>query len=70
MSDMGFKTKCCLVTVAVVAVFAFWYYWGSSRTPAAQPPLMSLTPDNLDTFRRAFDDSGDRTRLVLLLSPT
>jgi hypothetical protein len=48
----------------------YWYYWGSSRTPPGQPPLTSLTPGNLDQFRRVFNDAADRIRLVLLLSPT
>jgi len=53
-----------------LALSVFWYYWGSTRTPRGQPPLTSLTPSNLDQFKRQFNDAADRTRLVLLLSPT
>ena len=55
---------------AVLALGAFWYYWGSTRTPQGQPPPTSLTSNNPDQFKREFDDAADRTRLVLLLSPT
>jgi len=65
--------KSKFIVLGVVAALAFgvyWYYWGSSRTPQGQPPLTSLTPSNLDQFRKTFDDAADRTRLVLLVSPT
>jgi hypothetical protein len=58
------------LVVVVLALAAYWYYWGSSRTPAGQPPLTTLTPANLDQFTRAFNEAAERTRLVLLLSPT
>jgi hypothetical protein len=53
-----------------LAFFVFWYFWGWSRSPQGQPPLTSLTPGNLDQFKREFNNAADRTRLVLLLSPT
>jgi hypothetical protein len=59
-----------LLIVAVLAFVAYWYYWGSSRTPPGQPPLTSLVPGNLDQFKSAFNDAADRPRLVLLVSPT
>jgi len=59
-----------LMLVIVLAFVAYWYYWGSSRTPPGQPLLTSLTPSNLDQFKKAFNDKADRTRLVLLVSPT
>jgi hypothetical protein len=59
-----------LLMVALLAFLAYWYYWGSSRTPLGQPPLTSLTPGNLDQFKQAFNDAADRTRLLLLVSPT
>lgn len=55
----------CFVAFAVV-----WYFWGWSRTPKGQPPLISLTPSNFDQFKHEFNNAADRTRLVLLLSPT
>ena len=54
--------------VAVVALFLGWYFWGSA--PRSQPPLTSLTSRNFDQFKQEFNDTADRPRLVLLLSPT
>lgn len=59
-----------LLVAAILAITIFWYYWGSSRPPHGQPPLTSLTPSNLDQFKKSFNEATDRTRLVLLLSPT
>lgn len=59
-----------LPLVVVLALVAYWYYWGSSRTPPGQPPLTSLTPNNLDQFQHAFNDTADHIRVVLLVSPT
>jgi len=59
-----------LLGVAILAGATYWYYWGSSRTPPGQPPLTSLTPSNLDQFKQVFNAADDRTRLVLLVSPT
>jgi hypothetical protein len=58
------------VLFCVVAFAVVWYFWGWSRTPKGQPPLTSLTPGNFDQFKHEFNDSADRARLVLLLSPT
>jgi hypothetical protein len=58
------------VLLCVVAFVVAWYFWAWSRTPNGQPPLTSLTPNNLDQFKREFNNAADRTRLVLLLSPT
>jgi hypothetical protein len=57
--------------VAIIAAFVcVWYLWMSKGTPPGQPPLTSLTQDNLDHFKNDFNTAGDEARLVLLLSPT
>ena len=63
------KYALSLVGLAL-ALFVFWYFWGWSRSPHGQPTLTSLTSSNLDQFKREFNNSADRNRLVLLLSPT
>ena len=66
-----FNVKYVLLFVAMaLALSVFWYYWGSTHTPPGQPSLTWLTPGNLDQFKQQFNDAADRTRLVLLLSPT
>jgi hypothetical protein len=57
-----------LFIVAALTCLVFWYFWGSP--PNSQPPLTSLTPNNLDQFKREFNGAIDRSRMVLLLSPT
>ncbi len=42
---------------------------GPGRTPQAQPPITSLDA-SLDELRRQFNEAADRTRLLLMLSPT
>lgn len=65
------KVKYALRLVGIVAAFLIvWYLWLSKGTPPGQPPLASLTPDNFENFRREFNSTADRVRLVLLLSPT
>jgi hypothetical protein len=54
----------------VATVLIVWYLWLSEGTPPGQPPLRSLTQNNLDLFKHDFDGAGDEARLVLLLSPT
>ena len=54
----------------VAGLVIVWYLWLSKGTPPGQPPLASLTQNNLGQFRREFNGAGDEARLVLLLSPT
>ena len=57
--------------VGIVAVLLIiWFLWLSKGTPPGQPPLMSLTRNNLDQFKRDFNSADGEFRLVLLLSPT
>ena len=59
-----------VLLLGVVGLVIFWYFWGWSGTPKGQPPLTSLKPSNFDQFKNEFNNAADRTRLVLLLSPT
>jgi hypothetical protein len=57
-----------IVTVGLVA-FAYKYLI-SHKTPTAQAPLADLTAQTLEAFRNQFNAAKDRTRIILLLSPT
>jgi hypothetical protein len=57
-----------LFILAALAGLAFRY--GSGSPPSNQPTLTLLTADNLDQFKREFNQAADRNRLVLLFSPT
>ena len=65
------RAKFAFWIVEIVAAFLIiWYLWLSKGTPPGQPPLTSLTQNNLDQFRDDFNGGGGEARLVLLLSPT
>jgi len=65
------KRKPLLWFVAVAfALLLGWHFLWSDRTPGGQPPLRYLTSNNIDQFKQQFDDTADKARLVLLLSPT
>ena len=63
-----------LVIVAVLVLaglFALgWQYYGGTKVPAGQPPLVFLTSTNFDQLRTTFNASSGDVRVVLLLSPT
>lgn len=40
------------------------------RAPAGQPPVTSLDRESLDELRGAFNESADRARVLVMLSPT
>jgi hypothetical protein len=64
-------TRFAFWVVGIVAAFLIvWCLWLSRGTPPGQPPLTSLTQNNLDQFTHDFNGAGDEARLVLLLSPT
>jgi hypothetical protein len=69
MQTRGVKYALWLVGIVAVLLIV-WYLWVSKGTPPGQPPLTSLTQNNLDQFKHNFNDTGDEARLVLLLSPT
>lgn len=40
------------------------------RTPAGQPPIVTLAPATLGALEERFNLADDRTRVLVLLSPT
>ena len=65
------RAKYAFWVVGIIATLLIvWYLWLSKGTPPGQPPLTSLTQNNLDQFKHDFNGAGDEARLVLLLSPT
>jgi len=53
-----------------VLVAALVYFYGGSQTPSGQPPLRSLTAENLNELKKDFNAAKNETRVLLLLSPT
>jgi hypothetical protein len=55
------------VVSALVLAGALAYSLFAHRSPEGQPPLVEM---NLATFKADFNRASNRTRLILLLSPT
>jgi hypothetical protein len=64
------RRRAFLILVAVAAIALGWYLYGNGVTPAGQPPLLSLTPENFHELRSRFNAGAGATRLIVLLSPT
>jgi len=63
--------KFVIAVAALIVLVAVGYsYLGGHATPATQKPLSDLNAESLDAFRIQFNNASDRTRIVLLLSPT
>lgn len=63
--------KYILLAIPLVAlVVALGYFYGGSQAPIGQPPLQSLTAQNLSGIEDAFNAVKDDVRVLLLLSPT
>jgi len=56
--------------IGAVLLAALIYFYGGSQTPAGQPPLRSLTAENLNELKKDFNAAKDEIRVLLLLSPT
>ena len=65
--------RAILVLTAILGVAAaalLWIALAPRRVPAGQPPLVTLDPDSLASFRDAFNASPGEVRVLALLSPT
>lgn len=52
----------------VIVLGLAWYFLWSAVTPNGQPPLTRLNSEQ--QFVTQFDQAANKTRMVLLLSPT
>jgi hypothetical protein len=55
---------------AVLIVAVVFYFVRDHKTPAVQETLADLNAQNLDAFKKRFNDGSKQVRIVLLLSPT
>jgi hypothetical protein len=56
--------------LAVALAGLLVYVYGGSQAPPGQPPLASLTPQNVAEIRNSFNTAKDDVRVLVLLSPT
>ena len=59
-----------LSALCALGLSAGWFYLSGHATPSEQAPLASITQRSFSSFKEEFNDSADRVRLVVLLSPT
>ena len=61
-----------IVATALVAVLlaAVLYLYGGGQTPSGQPPLSSVTAQNVADIKNQFNAVKGEVRVVILLSPT
>jgi len=65
------KSKSVLgVLLGLVLVAALVYFYGGSQAPPGQPPLESVTSQNIADVKNQFNSAKDEVRVLLLLSPT
>jgi hypothetical protein len=56
--------------LGAILLAALVYFYGGSRTPPGQPPLRSITAENVNELKNEFNAAKNETRVLLLLSPT
>jgi len=59
-----------LFVAATAGAGLAWLRYAPRRTPPGQPALSRLDAATLGTFRDAFNDAAEETRVLLLFSPT
>ena len=58
------------VFLLILAGILAWRVFAPPHSPATQPPLHTLTAEDVPAFRAAFNDAAGKVRMILLLSPT
>jgi hypothetical protein len=59
-----------LATLASAASYVGYEKWGPRHTPAGQPSLTALAPDDIEPLRSSFNAAAGETRVLALLSTT
>jgi len=67
---MRLRVPILVYVIAVLAGAMLWYFFGPRQVPPGQPPLGILSASSLEALRADFNRDADRTRVILLLSPT
>lgn len=55
---------------AVVVVLGGIYFTRTGHTPANQPPLVKMNGSTLSALQAEFNQTSNKLRVILLLSPT
>lgn len=57
------------IVVAILLLIVYYLYLGSAA-PVGQQPLARLDSSNIDSLKKAFNESADSVRVIVMLSPT
>jgi hypothetical protein len=59
-----------IVFALVLLAGLLWFYVSGHRAPAGQPALKVVDDTSVRELKAEFNRAADRTRIILLLSPT
>jgi hypothetical protein len=59
-----------LLGVLLAGVAIAWKMSSTTQAPSGQTPLVTLSTTNLPSLFQQFDAASDKTRILVLLSPT
>ena len=59
-----------LGVVCAIVMFVVYYLYLGSSVPTGQQPLVRLDNSNIDSLKKAFNESADSVRVIVMLSPT
>jgi hypothetical protein len=64
------KSRIVLLLAAALAAAGLYYVYGGSSVPAGQAELVRLKPSNFSSLKDEFNAASQRTRVIVMLSPT
>ncbi len=64
------RKRTFLAVIVLALLAAVYYFYGGSRTPVGQTPLVSFPSGDLAPLKSAFNGSASSVRVVVMLSPT
>jgi hypothetical protein len=68
---MSTRNRVIILTVlGALLVIGSWWRFGGHETPPGQPPLLTIDTAGLATIKSAFNEASDRTRAIVIISPT
>lgn len=67
---IGRRTFALVTLSLVLAAALVWYRFAPGEAPRRQAPLVTIDATSLQTLRADFNRDANRTRVIVLLSPT
>ena len=64
------RTWSIVLAAVIVAILAAVYITRTGHAPAGQPSLVEMNGSTLSALKAEFNQTSDKLRVILLLSPT